>query len=269
MENANQTGPFPQTWEGRIAHIKQGAEALRKTQDGLVRAARNAFKAASVFDLPALRRHLAAARALIDTYTEQAAAWDESVSGFELGSVAEEEYARAFEEACLKADVRVEGRFPVYEVFPLEIRISLADEQALINNRVCRTMEPTALAAAIRKELDRLARSRFNEGQFMAALVRAYDLLVAESRATRGRPVRQVRLKQIYKALTMLRGRPQYPERLFAYDIYRLRESSDLTYSGRRLVFGHVRVSSSAIAVPSHAGMDYLGYLELEEVEGT
>jgi len=81
--------------------------------------------------------------------------------------------------------------------------------------------------------------------------------------------MKQVRLKKIFQVLTLLKGRSGYSERLFAFDLYRLRERSDLIWDNRRLVFGNVRSASNAVAVPSHTGTQYLGYLEVQEVGKT
>jgi hypothetical protein len=254
-------------WLRDVQYIRAIADSLRKAQQSLGKNAKNALQASEVLDLPALRRHLAASKAPVTAYLEHMKALEDAVSRFNLTDIPEHDYAQVFEAACARLDLRVEGSFPSYEVFPFEIRISLAEEQVLLNNRVNRALDPVALASTIRRELDRLMRSRLNEGQFMSALLRAYDLLVSESVQTKGRPMRQVRLKRIYQVLTLLKGRSGYSERLFAFDLYRLRDSSNLVWNNRRLIFGNVRSATNALAVPSHTGTKYLGYLEAQEVD--
>ncbi len=250
-----------------MLEAKHEAENLHRVQKSLAKAAKSVFRAAAVLDLQAMRKQAATAKALLATYLQQFDAWESTVSSLRLADVSEQEYRDAFEAACGKADVRLEGSFPSYEVFPFDIRFSLVQEQVVINRRVHRTMDPEFLALVIRRELDRLLRSRLNTGQFMAALLRAYDLLVAESVQSRGKPMKQVGIKRIYQVLTLLGGRSAYTEKQFAFDIYRLRETSDLLHNGRHLVFGNVRSQSNALAVPSRRGTEYLGYLEVREEE--
>lgn len=247
----------------RMLQTKGEAEDLDQLQKTLAKSAKSAFRAASVLDLQGMRRHAAATRALLATYAEQFGRWESSVSSFRLSEVSEQEYRDAFEQACRKADLPLEGSFPLYQVFPFEIRFSLLQEQVIVNRQVHRTMAPEFLAVVIRQEQERLNRSRFNAAQFMSALLRAYDLLVAESIQARGKPIRQVGIKKVYQVLNLLGGRAAYSEKQFAFDVYRLRERSGLLHDGRHLVFGHVRRQANAIAVPSPAGTDYLGYLEV------
>lgn len=251
----------------RILQTKGEAESLGRQQKEVVRSARSAFRAASQLDFQGMRKHAKAAQVLLATYAEEFGRWEGAVSAFRLSEVSEQEYRDAFELSCLKAGLRLEGSFPSYELFPFDIRFSLSQEQVTINRQVHRTMDPDVLAAVIRKEQDRLNRSRFNAGQFMSALLRAYDLLIAESIQARGKPMKQVGIKKVYQVLTLLGGRAAYSEKQFAFDIYRLRETSDLLYDGRHLVFGHVRSQANAIAVPSPRGTDYLGYLEVRREE--
>ena len=262
MGNRPQERELPSSYHC-VLQAKGEAEKLDRLQKVLVKSAKSAFRAASVLDFQGTRKHAAATRALLGTYAEQFGQWERAMSAFRLSDISEQEYRDAFEQACRKADLQLEGSFPSYEVFPFDIRFSLLHEQVVVNRQVHRTMDPEFLAGVIRNEQDRLNRSRLNAGQFMSALLRAYDLLVAESVQVRGKPMKQVGIKKVYQVLTLLGGRSAYSERQFAFDISRLRAKSDLLHDGRHLVFGHVRSQANAIAVPSPRGTDFLGYLEV------
>ncbi|HAI21676.1 MAG TPA: hypothetical protein DCM14_07275, partial [Clostridiales bacterium UBA8153] len=197
----------------RILQTKGEAEKLARLQKVLVKSAKSSFRAVAVFDLQGMRKHAAGTRALLETYAGEFGKWEDAVSAFRLSEVSEQEYRDAFEQACRKADVRLEGSFPSYEVFPFDIRFSLLQEQVIINRQAHRTMDPEFLALVIRKEQDKLTRSRFSAAQFMSALLRAYDLLVAESFQTRGKPMKQVGIKKVYQVLTTMGGRAAYTEK--------------------------------------------------------
>lgn len=129
-----------------VLETKSEAERLHRLQKGLAKSARGAFRAAAVLDFQAVRKQAAVTKALLATYSEQFNLWESVVSSFRLSDISEQEYRQAFEAACQKADLRLEGSFPSYEVFPFDIRFSLVQEQVVVNRRVHRTMDPEYLA---------------------------------------------------------------------------------------------------------------------------
>lgn len=178
---------------------------------------------------------------------------------------AELEWAFQFERSLQDLEVEFGGRYPAYEVFPFEVRIDLSSASALINNRTVRVMRPNFLAKLIKGERDRLFSARFNGQVFMRGMEQAYELL---TKAQGGLPV-GVALRRAYEVLTLREGTAQYPLRLFAFDLYRLRYQTDMVYHGRKFILNPSRSPRGAIAVPKPGGgVDNLGSYELVEQQG-
>lgn len=158
----------------------------------------------------------------------------------------------------------VEGEFPTFQVFPVEVRVDFANELVLINNRTVRALHPEAVASLVEKEWDRLNRERFNSASFAKALVRAYDLLVFELKdKARGKnPGRSVSLFTLHQTLALKTGASGYSLNQFAFDIYRLRRSPNMVVDGRRLDFGKARDRGIVITYPG-GQQEKLGSLEL------
>ena len=180
-------------------------------------------------------------------------------------SLNEEAYRSAFEAECGRLGLNLSGHFPHYEVFPLQVVFHLADGAVEIGGRLCKQLHPRSVAVAIQRELKALTRVPFNTAKFRGALIRAYDLLVAESGVGKSTPLQQVSLRDIYKVISVVAFKETYPVRQFSYDLYRLRQHAEPP-DGRQLHFGEVRESSRAIPVPDPAGTRYFGYLEVRRI---
>ncbi len=163
----------------------------------------------------------------------------------------------------------VEGEYPTFQVFPVEIRVDLANELVMINNRTVRVLHPGAVATLVEKEWDRLNKERFNAASFAKALVRAYNLLMLEvANNARGRKAgASVPLRLLHQTLALRLGSSGYPLNQFAFDIYRLRRSPHLIIEGRRLEFGSTRDRGIVITHPD-GHQEKLGSLELVDEGG-
>lgn len=172
-------------------------------------------------------------------------------------------YAAEIERAARQARLPLTGDFPEYEAFPLTIRVDLPGEQVLVGRRRLGTLEPAALVRELQRQFQAVHSSSFNARRFMQSLVRSYDLLIGSGSA-KGRGVQ---LLDIYGVLTLRTGTAGYSRQEFAFDIFRLRRESDLTFEGRRLAFMNAR--RGGIPVPSAQGkVEMFGTLEVREVEG-
>ncbi len=158
----------------------------------------------------------------------------------------------------------VEGEFPTFQVFPVEVRVDFANELVMINNRTVRALHPEAVAALVEKEWDRLNRERFNAASFAKALVRAYDLLLLELKDKAGGrdPGRAISLRTLHQTLALKSGVSGYSLNQFAFDVYRLRRSPHMVVEGRRLDFGTSRNRGIVITHPG-GRQENLGSLEL------
>lgn len=250
------------------------AEALREveiSERALRRSSRRMLQAIPVRDLRALRSGLADWRGQLGDLETRVSLAEEEMSRYSVPAEDPEflaEYARAVEQQVERAGILLEGRFPQYVAFPIEITIDLAREQARVNNRQVNALDPKALAGEITNEYKRVHSAAFNGQRFMKALSTAYDLLTSLQKSSQT-TVRQMPLKKMHELLTMRTGPSAYTLRQFAFDIYKLRNSTDLTFGGHRLAFVNTRRPRDMVPVPISPGnYENLGYLELVPVEG-
>lgn len=156
----------------------------------------------------------------------------------------------------------VEGAFPHFIVFPIEIRVDFGNEQVLVNKRIVRKLHPKAIAQIVERELTRLDRERFNPQRFMKAMIRAFDVLIAESTA-KGIKTQAVSLTEVHKLLTLRTGLSSYTATQFAFDIYRFRRQEERSLEGRHVVFGSSK-TRAGYPIPSVGGRaEVLGSLEI------
>jgi hypothetical protein len=161
----------------------------------------------------------------------------------------------------------IEGEFPHFRIFPIEVRVDFANELVLVNKRKVRKLHPEAVAALVERELDRLHGERFNPSQFMKALVRAFDVLVAEAYVN-GTPTQAVPLRQVYELLTVRAGSSAYTLNQFRFAISRLRREGNLILEGRRIVFGSARNRSQGLVIPEPGGhTEVFGSLEVAPIK--
>lgn len=171
-------------------------------------------------------------------------------------------YARAFEAACRSERLPLEGNFPTYTVFPIEIQFHLDEQYVLVQGRTISILRPSALATYIRKLRDELYRAKFNAGRFRRALIQAHAILSGNN------PSQPVPLKEIHRLLSLREGTgvSGYPLSQFAFDIYRVRRDG-LTEGSKRLVFIEGRGQGQVISVPAGGNrVDNLTALQIQEV---
>ena len=175
----------------------------------------------------------------------------------------QEQWALTFSSTLGKAGWVVEGEFPLFKVFPIEIKIDFANDLVTVNKRTVRKLHPVAVANEVEKELTRLYRERFNPNQFMKALLRAYQVLIAESMIKAG-PQRKsgstVPLVQVFELLSL---RSSYTLNQFAFDIYRLRSQPNRSYGEYQFIFGSGRDRGSVVITLPGGQKEVLGSLEV------
>ena len=187
------------------------------------------------------------------------------LKGFAMvqSSLDQEKWALTFSSALEKAGWVVEGEFPSFRIFPIEIKVDFANDLVVVNKRTVRKLHPVAVAAEVEKELNRLYRERFNPNQFMKALLRAYQVLIAESMIKAG-PQRKsgstVPLIQVFELLSLRSG---YSLKQFAFDIYRLRSQPDRSYGDYQFIFGSGRDRGSVVITLPGGQNEVLGSLEV------
>lgn len=176
----------------------------------------------------------------------------------------EETWARKFEQALADIKVPFQANYPIYQVFPFEVRVDLRDASATVNNRLTHVIRPDSLAKVIQRERDRLYAAKFNDQQFMKSLATVWDLVKGSGASAGGVPLRKA-----HEILSLRTGPSGYSLQQFAFDLYRLRYQSTMTYHGKRFRLNAARSQRGAVQVPHPNGsFDNLGSFELVEVEG-
>ena len=243
-------------------------QSLAKSIDRLSRF-KKVGRQSEIMNLVDLRKQLEEACRLSDEVKDTATILQDQLEEFRVAPSTTEqtEWWQSFRQAFHAGYPPVEGEFPIFQVFPVEIRVELEHELVLVNNRTVRTLHPRAVANAVEKELDRLNRERFNAASFVKTLLRAYDLLMAEAKdKSPGRSVgAAVSLRAIYQILSIRTGTSGYSLNQFAFDIYRLRRSSSLSTNGRRLEFGTTRNRGGILITLPGGQQENLGSLEVLE----
>ena len=207
----------------------------------------------------------------------QAAALQTMLGQFQIAGREDDEaeWNRIFVTECQNLGYQVDGEYPIFRVFPVDVKVDFAHDLVQINNRTVRVLHPKAVAALVNKEVVKLYKERFNINLFMRALVRTYDALLAERQMSgidKGNKnvARSVALRQIHSLMSVRTGITGYSLSQFAFDIYRLRTESNLVFDGRRLVFESTRNAGGAIVIPLPGGQkENIGSLEIVEAEGT
>ncbi len=221
---------------------------------------------ADILNLMELRKQLEEIRRLSDDIQGLADTLVAKIDNFAVAPTGEQqaEWWERFRQAFHAGYPPVEGEYPVFQVFPVEIRVDLEHELVLINKRTVRALHPEAVATLVEKEWDRLNRERFNAATFAKALMRAYDLLLLEAKDKAGgrQTGASVPLGLLHQTLALRAGASIYGLNQFAFDIYRLRRSPNLIMDGRRMEFGSTRNRGIVITHPG-GQQENLGALEV------
>ena len=256
---------------GFEADIGPNLQSLAKGIDRISRL-KKVGRQPEIMNLVDLRKQLEEARRLSEEVKGTAAMLQEQLEDFVVApsAVEQSEWWQRFRQAFHAGYPPVEGEFPTFQVFPVEIRVDLEHELVMVNNRTVRTLHPHAVAGVVEKELDRLNRERFNAASFAKSLLRAYDLLMAEAKTkSSGRAVgASVSLRAIHQILSIRTGVSGYGLNQFAFDIYRLRRSSSLSTDNRRLEFGTTRNRGGIVITLPGGQQENLGSLEVLEDRG-
>ncbi len=226
--------------EAALAQLQDQLKALRDAAGRVMRAHDGRDLTALRARVPALPEILEATRRAVD---DAQAALTATPAGTALGS----DYPERLEAEFGRLGVPFEGAFPEYQVFPFTVRVNVEGESVRIGRRTLSTLAPAAVALAVQKEHRRLHGSSFNATRFLEALSRCYDAL---SGRELGAPVPLV---AIYRLLSARTGTAGYTLPEFAFDIYRLRRSSELVVKDRTLEFTHGKTGTT-IAVPRSQG---------------
>jgi len=172
----------------------------------------------------------------------------------------EEIWSQQFEQALKALNIEARGPYPTYLVFPFEVKVDLKNQAAIVNNRTVRVLRPVDLAKLVQDQRDRLYRAPFNDRRFAGALILIYDVLQQHE----GDLTRSISLQRAYELLSLRTGPAGYTKLEFAFDLYRLRHTSEGAVGNRRIVLNPTRRATHTFAVPDPQGhVENLGSYEV------
>lgn len=254
-------GGFEATLAPKLQALAKGIEKIGKLK--------KIGSQASLMNLGELRKQLDDVRRMSKDLDQMADTIEQGLDSYAIAPSTTEqlEWWERFRRSFHAGYPPLDGEYPVFQVFPVEIRVDLEHELVLVNNRTVRTIHPEAVASMVEKEIDRLNRERFNASGFAKALLRAYDLLMAEAKQkAEGHSISPgVPLKTLHQVLSMRSGASSYTLNQFAFDIYRLRRSESIVTDGRKLQFGSSRNRGGIVITMPGGHQEYFGSLEVGE----
>lgn len=219
--------------EGALARAETDLESAARAVSGLTQELKKARTAAVSGQVRELRRALdAAAQAAGDVDRVVASAR----AGYDLDEadlLASGEYSAELLACASEAGVAMFAEEDRLLCYPSIVRV-LPGELALeIDRKRVRGLRPSTVVASLQRAQN--AGPRFRPGPFLASLLAAYDLVLAQQDKAAGAVVRLV---DVYSVLTLLPGQSrEYAKPEFARDLYLLDQSGVATVgsSGRSL----------------------------------
>ena len=165
-------------------------------------------------------------------------------------------FASQLLEQCREVGIDVIGEFPVYEMFPYRVRISVEEEAVYLDRKKYALLRPKSLVALIKSSQERLYKASFNAASFANELAAAYDLAELSNPKKAGG---DVYLTTLYKYLVpMARSRKEYDQQSYAFDIARLFDSEEVELKGgRRYQFGPSRNNNKALRILDREGREH------------
>ena len=165
-------------------------------------------------------------------------------------------FASQLLEQCREAGIDVIGEFPVYEMFPYRVRISVEEEAVYLDRKKYALLRPKSLVALIKSSQERLYKASFNAASFANELAAAYDLAELSNPKKAGG---DVYLTTLYKYLVpMARSRKEYDQQSYAFDIARLFDSEEVELKGGlRYQFGPSRNNNKALRILDREGREH------------
>ncbi len=165
------------------------------------------------------------------------------------------DFVKQMLEECAAQQVDVQGEFPVFEMFPLKVRIDADNQELVVNRKKMQCMRPKSLVEAVKKDQEKLFKGNFNAASFAAELAKAYDMAIVQKKK---RPGSELYLMDLYNYLVpMARSRKEYDKQAYAFDLSRLWMSdNEELRDGRRYQFGPSREEKKSIRITNREGKE-------------
>jgi hypothetical protein len=221
------------------------------------KAAQTAQKAG---DLSTLSRSLSQLKTIWEQILPALDRAADTVATYDLKSYLADLFDQEFREACAAAEFPVEGQYPRYVVYPIQVSIDINSMGVRINRKLHRGLRISHVMETIRTERSRLLARPFNARSFLADIASTYDgIIELESAKNQVHMAgHDVTLRHLYQKLVPMRQwRADYSERSFAFDLHRLLRSGETHEpGGRRLHLAPARESRNNLTVLDTSGRE-------------
>ena len=230
---------------------------LKDQIKGLAKLQKSIAKGMESGELAKSRSDLAQLQSVNETTSESIDGLKGVLLGFDSREYIESGlFASQLLEQCREAGIDVIREFPVYEMFPYRVRISVEEEAVYLDRKKYALLRPKSLVALIKRSQEKLYKASFNAASFANELAAAYDLAeLANPKKAGG----DVYLTTLYKFLVpMARSRKEYDQQSYAFDIARLFDSEEVELKGgRRYQFGPSRNNNKALRILDREGREH------------
>jgi len=219
--------------EPALADTQTDVEAVTRTAAALSRQLRQARTAAATGQVRDLRRSL---DSVVEQARELAAAAERARSGYDVDErelLASGAYTKELLAAAAEAGVDMFEEDDRLLCYPSVVTVLPGELALAVDRRRERRLRPSAVVELLAKA--QRAGPRFRAEPFLASLVAAYDLVVADQGK---QPGAVVKLVDVYAVLTLLPGQARsYSKPEFTRDLYLLDQSrvTETVRSRRRL----------------------------------
>lgn len=205
-------------------------------------------------ELELAERILARLEANLTKQLESLADLKKKIPEYRVQEYLQKAFDEEFKAACQAQELKIEGSFPAYEVFPLQVRILPEKRAVEINDKTVYILRPKALAGYLKAQIAGLYKERFNPKTFIDTLEMIYDTILDVKKARYKTEIQNdldVLLVDIYNRLTPLPSqRRHYPKNMFAFDLHRLFLTDTFTASdGRELKLGDTRLHGKSFTI--------------------
>lgn len=233
--------------------LQEELKGFEDTHHHLQAAAKRFLAGVREGNLDSMNQSLSRYEELLSRQVDGVSHLKERLPSFKVVDFLQQLFHEGFVAALAEENLPVVADYPVYEVFPFKVRVTPERESIMVGEKTIRTLRPKVVAQRLRQEIKRLHALPFDGARFLQSLADAYDLLMCRLSVTKKIALseQEVLLKDVYNVITPLPHQKRaYPQRLFAFDLYRLLQEGSLsTADGRRLWLGNVRSRARAMVI--------------------
>lgn len=250
-----------QSLEEWLEHdLGQATQPLVPVMRRFVTAWKAVQKAQAAGDLATMSTSLSQLKKMLEQIPSSVEGALSTVADYDLKLYLDDLFDAELKSACATSDLPLEGQYPRYFVYPLQLQVDARRMGILINRKLHRGLRVSRIVKTIRAERERLLGRPFNARYFLADLAAGYnDLVELESARNQVQMSgHEVGLRRIYRRLVPMRyWRAEYPEMFFAFDLHRLLQTGEMhAPDGRRIHLAPARAARTNLLVLDGSGRE-------------